>query len=63
MRTKQVMTMTLDALMLVGLVGLRGAMPKPLFWVALVAGIGLFALRLSSDGWWTGHFAYSFPPR
>ena len=58
MRTKQVMTMTLDALMLVGLVGLRGAMPKPLFWVALVAGIGL-----SSDGWWTGHFAYSFPPR
>ncbi len=55
--------MTLDALMLVGLIGLRGAMPKPLFWVALVAGIGLFALRLSSDGWWTGHFAYSFPPR
>jgi hypothetical protein len=63
MRTEQVMTMTLDALMLAGLIGLRGAMPKALFWVALVAGIGLFALRLSSDGWWTGHLVYSFPPR
>ena len=63
MRTEQVMTMTIDALMLAGLIGLKGAMPKALFWVALVAGIGLFALRLSSDGWWTGHLVYSFPPR
>lgn len=43
-----------------GLIGLRQAMPKPLFWIALAAGIGLFALRLSSDaGWWTGHFVHS----
>lgn len=63
MRTEQVMTMTFDALMLAGLIGLRAAMPKPLFWCALAAGIGLFALRLSSDGWWTGHFAYSLAPR
>jgi hypothetical protein len=49
--------------MLAGLIGLKGAMPKPLFWSALVAGVGLFALRLSSDGWWTGHLVYSFPPR
>ena len=63
MRTEQVMTMTFDALMLAGLIGLKGAMPKPLFWIALVAGIGLFALRLSADGWWTGHFTYSLPPR
>ena len=41
MRSEQVMTMTLDLLMLGG----------------------LFALRLSSDGWWTGHLVYSFPPR
>jgi hypothetical protein len=63
LRPEQVMTMTFDALMLAGLIGLKGAMPKPLFWVALIAGIGLFALRLSTDGWWTGHFAYSMPPR
>lgn len=63
MRAEQVMTMTFDALMLGSLIGLRGAMPKPLFWVALVAGIGLFALRLSSDGWWTGHLVYSLAPR
>jgi hypothetical protein len=63
MRTEQVMTMTIDALMLAGLIRLKGAMPKALFRVALVAGIGLFALRLSSDGWWTGHLVHSFPPR
>jgi hypothetical protein len=61
MRAEQVTSMTIDALMLAGLIGLKT--PKPLFWVALVAGVGLFALRLSSDGWWTGHLVYSFPPR
>jgi hypothetical protein len=29
----------------------------------LMAGIGLFALRLSSDGWGTGHLVYLLPPR
>ena len=63
MRTEQVMTMLFDFGMLVGLIGLRRAVPAPLFWVALVAGVGLFALRLSHDGWWTGHLTYSLPPR
>jgi hypothetical protein len=64
MRTEQVMTMTFDFLMLAGLIGLRVSMPKPLFWIALIAGVGLFALRLTSDAaWWTGHFVYSLPPR
>jgi hypothetical protein len=63
LRTEQVLTMTFDGFMLVGLCGLKASMPKPLFWIALVAGIGLFALRLSSDGWWTGHLVYSLPPR
>ncbi len=63
MRTEQVMTMTFDGFMLIGLIGLRPAIPKPLFWIALVAGIGLLPLRLSSDGWWTGHLVYSLPPR
>jgi hypothetical protein len=38
-------------------------MPKPLFWIAPVAGIGLFPLRLSSEGCWTGHLVYLLPPR
>lgn len=63
MRTEQVMTMTFDLLMIMGLFGLRRSMPAPLFWIALAAGIGLFALRLSHDGWWTGHLTYSIPPR
>lgn len=63
LRTEQVLTVTFDCFMLVGLIALKDAMPKPLFWVALLAGIGLLALRLSSDGWWTGHLVYSLPPR
>jgi hypothetical protein len=63
LRTEQVLTMTLDFLMVIGLFGYRGAMPTPLFWVALVAGIGLFGLRLSDHGWWTGHLIFALPPR
>jgi hypothetical protein len=64
MRSEQVMTMTLDFLLLAGLFGLRRSMPAPLFWITLVAGIGLFALRMTSDAaWWTGHLVYSIPPR
>jgi hypothetical protein len=64
MRSEQVMTMTLDALLLAGLFGLRRSMPAPLFWIALVAGIGLFALRMTSDAaWWTGHLVYSIQLR
>ena len=60
MRSEQVMTMTFDFLMVVGLFAYRRAMPQPLFWIALVSGIGLFALRLGGDdGWWTGHLFYS----
>jgi hypothetical protein len=58
------LTMALDFLGLLGLIGLKSSIPKPLFWIALVAGIGLFALRLNGDaGWWTGHLVYSLPPR
>jgi hypothetical protein len=64
MRTEQVTTMVLDGLLFAGLFGLKEAMPKPLFWLALAAGLGLFALRLSSnEGWWTGHFVYYLRPR
>jgi hypothetical protein len=57
------MTMLFDFGMVVGLFGLRRAMPEPLFWIGLLAGIGLFALRLSDEGWWTGHLVYSLRPR
>jgi hypothetical protein len=51
------MTMTFDVLRFVGLLAFRNAMPSPLFWISLVvAGLGLFAPRLSDHG------VYS-PPR
>jgi hypothetical protein len=28
-----------------------------------IAGIGLFALRLTEDGYWTGHLVFSILPR
>jgi hypothetical protein len=62
MRSDQMLTMALDFLGLLGVIGLRAS--KPLFWIALVAGIGLLALRLNGDaGWWTGHLVYSLPRR
>lgn len=63
LRTEQVLTMTFDFGMVAGLFAFRRVIPSPLFWIALIAGIGLFAFRLSGDGWWTGHFTYSIPPR
>jgi hypothetical protein len=64
MRSDQMLTMALDFLGLLGLIGLKASIPKSLFWIALVAGIGLLALRLNGDaGWWTGHLVYSLLPR
>jgi hypothetical protein len=64
MRTEQVLEMSIDALCIVGLFGARKRMQAWLFWVALVAGLGLFAIRLNSDAsWWTGHLMYSLLPR
>ena len=64
MRSEQVMTMLIDLGLLVGLIGMRERVPKALFWCAIVAGIGLFAIRLTGDAaWWTGHLSYSLLPR
>jgi hypothetical protein len=64
MRTAQVLEMGIDALCIVGLFGIKKRMPAWLFWIALVAGVGLFAIRLNSDAsWWTGHLMYSLSPR
>jgi len=32
-----------------------------LFWIALLCGLGLFAIRLHGlDSWWTGHWNYDW---
>ncbi|MDB5578865.1 MAG: hypothetical protein JWR80_4041 [Bradyrhizobium sp.] len=56
--------MTLDALVIAGVIAIRARVPKPLFWLAMIAGVGLFAIRLNGTAsWWTGHLFYSLPPR
>jgi hypothetical protein len=56
--------MAVDILTMVGLIAIRANVPKPLFWVALIAGVALFAIRLNSEAsWWTGHLVYALPPR
>lgn len=63
-RSIQVFEMVLDGLMLIGLFGVRTKIPAWLFWLAIVAGVGLFAIRFTSDAsWWTGHLTYSLRPR
>ena len=53
-----------DILVMAGLIGISNKVPKPLFWIALVAGVGMFLIRLNSDAsWWTGHLVYTLPPR
>ena len=64
MRTAQMLEMAIDAAMVVGLFGLRKLGPQVLFVIALICGIGLFAIRLHSDAsWWTGHWHYVFDKR
>ena len=63
-RTANLLEMGVDALCIAGLIGLRKAGPPALFWIALIAGLGLFAIRLNGDAsWWTGHLTYSLAPR
>ena len=53
-----------DVLVIAGLIAIRASVPKPLFWIALVAGVGLLAIRLNGEAsWWTGHLVYTLSPR
>jgi nicotinamide riboside transporter PnuC len=66
LRTMQLMTMGLDAVAIIGLIGLNARLSKakPLFWIALIAGLGLFAIRFSDDAsWWNGHLYTNLCPR
>ena len=70
MRFEQVITIAFDLLCLGSLIGLKIQISRPmrssqstwtkgnvLFWIALVAGLGVLAIRLHGDAsWWTGHF-------
>jgi hypothetical protein len=63
-RTATIMEMVIDAALIAGLFGLRARMPTWLFWVALLCGLGCFAIRLNSDAsWYTGHLKYYLLPR
>ena len=64
MRAPQVMEIVYDILLTGGLIAMKAKIPKPLFWVALIAGLGLFAIRLTSNAsWWTGHLVFTPLPR
>ncbi len=64
MRPEQVLSITFDLLVVIVLIGLKAHVVRWLFWIALIAGLALFAIRLSSDAsWWTGHLVYTLSPR
>jgi hypothetical protein len=59
MRPELIMGMVFDAGMLVGVIAMRNRMPAWLFWTALLCGLGLFAIRFTSDAArWKGHLRY-----
>jgi hypothetical protein len=61
MRDAQIMEIAFDLIALAGLIGMEARISKPLFWIALIAGLGLFAIRsFGGASWWTGHIVYSF---
>jgi hypothetical protein len=61
MRAAQVMEIVFDLMALAGLIGMEARISKLLFWIALIAGLGLFAIRSFGDAsWWTGHIVYLF---
>ena len=60
MRAAQVLEIAFDIVALAGLIGMEEKISKPLFWVALAAGLGLFAIRsFGGASWWTGHIFHS----
>lgn len=59
-RSTQIMEITIDVLMFIGLFAVRTKISTPVFVLALIAALGLLGIRLHSDAsWWTGHWNYS----
>jgi hypothetical protein len=67
LQTEQYLTIGLDVVAIAGLifVNTRLSKGKPLFWIALAAGVGLLAMRFlnGQTGWWSGHLAFELCPR
>jgi len=60
--TLAVVNVGIDALIVAGLISLKALRAKyaVLFWLALLAGLGLFAIRLNGEAsWLTGHLNYT----
>ena len=58
-RPELIMSFVFDGGILLGLIGTRAKLPAWIFWPALSCGLGLFAIRFTSDhAWWTGHLVY-----
>ncbi|MGN6459851.1 MAG: hypothetical protein ACTHLY_01475 [Pseudolabrys sp.] len=59
-RHAMILDMVVDGAAIVSLIGLRTKGPVALFWIAVIAGLCLFAIRFTSNAsWWTGHLMYS----
>jgi hypothetical protein len=55
-----ILTIAFDAAMVVGLVAMRARLAAPIFWTALVAGVGLFVIRMTSEAsMWNGHLMWT----
>jgi hypothetical protein len=55
-----VLTIAFDFAMVAGLVAMRKRIAAPIFWAGLVAGAGLFVIRLTSESsMWTGHLLWT----
>ncbi len=55
-----VLTIVFDLAMVAGLVAMRGRIAGPLFWAALVSGVGLFVIRMTSEAsLWNGHLMWT----
>jgi hypothetical protein len=60
------LTMAVDALCIAGLFVLKQRLKGVglISYPALAAGLGLFVIRVSSEGaWWTGHLVFTLEPR
>ena len=55
-----VLTIVFDLAMVVGLVAMRKRIAAPLFWAGLVAGVGLFVIRMTNEAsMWNGHLMWT----
>jgi hypothetical protein len=55
-----ILTIVFDLAMVAGLVAMRARLAAPIFWTALVAGVGLFVIRMTSEAsLWNDHLMWT----